>query len=91
MTIERAFRLLKSRFRCLKDYLDVKSQIWIPKYIIAMCVLHNICIMQDDILNIGPIINIEQEENVERVAGLLRQRLLLGAAKRNRICQEIND
>lgn len=49
-TIERAFALLKKRFRCMK-FLDVRSIAFIPIYILACCTLHNICILQNDILD----------------------------------------
>lgn len=51
-TIERGFCLLKKRFRCIKDLLDVQSIEWVPKYIIACCILHNICLIQNDILDV---------------------------------------
>ncbi|KAJ8931811.1 hypothetical protein NQ314_015207 [Rhamnusium bicolor] len=67
--IERAFALLKKRFRCL-IFLDVLCMEWIPKYIIACCVLHNICIQNNDILDMEEIINNEniadEVENFER-------------------------
>lgn len=47
--IERAFEILKGRFRILK-FLDMHRIDWIPKIVIACCVLHNICIMQNDLL-----------------------------------------
>lgn len=45
--IERAFAHLKGRFRRLK-YLEMNRTDLIPKYIIACCILHNICIDNDD-------------------------------------------
>lgn len=41
--IERAFALLKGRFRRLK-FLDMNRDNMIPNVIIASCVLHNICL-----------------------------------------------
>ena len=41
--IERAFALLKGRFRRLK-YLDMSCAHLIPYVILACCVLHNICL-----------------------------------------------
>lgn len=50
-TIERAFALLKGRFRRLK-YLDMSRVDLIPATILACCVLHNICLQNiDDIEN----------------------------------------
>jgi len=40
--IERAFALLKGRWRRLK-FLDMKRDDMIPFVILACCVLHNIC------------------------------------------------
>ena len=47
MVIERAFSLLKGRFRRLK-YLDMSRIHEIPIVIIATCTLHNICLDSDD-------------------------------------------
>ena len=47
MVIERAFALLKGRFRRLK-YLDCTLINKIPTVIIAACTLHNFCILADD-------------------------------------------
>ena len=47
-TIERAFGLLKGRFRRLK-YLDQENVETMTNTIAAACCLHNICIMQEDI------------------------------------------
>jgi hypothetical protein len=44
--IERAFGLLKSRFRILKN-LNVGEE-WFADVIIVCCMLHNICILCDD-------------------------------------------
>lgn len=68
-TIERAFGLLKKRFRCLK-FLDVKRIDWIPKYIVACCVLHNICILQNDVMDIENVIenNFQNDGNAEEPA-----------------------
>ena len=41
--IERAFALLKGRFRRLK-YLDMNRIDLVPRCIVACCVLHNICL-----------------------------------------------
>lgn len=47
--IERAFGLLKGRFRRLK-FFDA-NVIKIPLYVLAACVLHNICIKEGDIFD----------------------------------------
>lgn len=41
--VERSFALLKGRFRRLK-HLDMKRVDLIPSFILACCVLHNICL-----------------------------------------------
>lgn len=56
-TIERAFGLLKGRFRRLK-LLDMKKTELIPAVILSCCILHNICLKNED--NIQSIL----EDNV---------------------------
>lgn len=46
--IERAFGLLKGRLRRLLDNLPMTRIDLIPKYIIASCAIHNICLLQRD-------------------------------------------
>ena len=46
MVIERAFALLKGRFRRLK-YVDIDKVDDIPKIVIVACVLHNISLCKE--------------------------------------------
>ena len=49
-TVERAFSLLKRRFRRLK-LLNQKSHEKAVVVATAACILHNICIMEDDYID----------------------------------------
>lgn len=60
--IERAFALLKGRFRRLK-YINMKYIEEICKTIVAACVLHNICIMEHD--GFEDILNNEDNNQVQ--------------------------
>jgi len=66
MVVERSIGLLKGRFRILLDRLPMKRIDLIPKYIMACYVLHNICIMRNDMIEI-PIIEDRIENNVEDI------------------------
>ncbi|KYN08603.1 Putative nuclease HARBI1 [Cyphomyrmex costatus] len=48
MVIERAFALLKGRWRSLLHVLAVNCVDFVPYHILACCVLHNICLLQKD-------------------------------------------
>ncbi|CAD6225793.1 GSCOCG00005729001-RA-CDS [Cotesia congregata] len=50
---------LKGRFRSLLNKLPFKRMDLIPYYVIACCILHNICIMRDDLIDIPIIENHE--------------------------------
>ncbi|XP_036146182.1 protein ALP1-like [Monomorium pharaonis] len=58
MTIERAIGLLKGRWRSLLHHLAMGSVEHIPYHFLACCVLHNICLIRNDDLEI--IINNEE-------------------------------
>lgn len=69
--VERALGLLKGRFRSILDKLPMTRTDLIPKYIVACCILHNICILQNDFIEIPIIVNEPQQipydiNNVER-------------------------
>jgi len=72
--IERAFALLKGRFRRLK-YLDMNRTDLIPATILAACVIHNMCIDHED-TNIEEYINegIEVDNMDDNIRGLVQNR-----------------
>ncbi|KAK3104952.1 hypothetical protein FSP39_013940, partial [Pinctada imbricata] len=57
--IERAFALLKSRFRRLK-YLNIKSELEMCRTIICACILHNVCILENDNL-LDDVIDVDSD------------------------------
>ncbi|XP_066598104.1 uncharacterized protein [Prorops nasuta] len=63
MTIERAFGILKGRFRKLKFIYMYRTDM-IPLVILCCCILHNICINNDDEpFNIEEVEDDEDEDN----------------------------
>lgn len=76
-TIERCFGLLQTRFRCLKDILAITRIDWGCKYIMACCILHNICITQNYIFDIDILPN--QADDLQHINRILeRHRMILG-------------
>lgn len=84
MAIERAFGLLKVRFRILLDCLPLTDITKIPQFIIACCVMHNICILQNDNVDVVVCSN---NENV--APGVIAAGADLGNQKRARIMNEL--
>jgi len=60
MIVERSLGLLKGRFRSILDNLPMTRTDLIPKYIIACCILHNICLLHKDMIDIPIIVNVSQ-------------------------------
>lgn len=92
--IERAFALLKGRFRRLK-FLDMSRLDVLSFNIIASCVLHNICLEGIDD-NIEEFVqegyeNYEEEDNDEENDQEYDKRhdLCAGEIKRNYLCLQI--
>lgn len=90
-TTERSFALLKGRFRCLK-YLDVQRIDWVPIYIMACCVLHNICLDNHDLVDIPQLP--QEDDNAlpepqPEYRQVEREILEMGKMKRNYICAEL--
>lgn len=84
MAIERAFGLLKVRFRILLDCLPLTDIKKIPQVILACCVLHNICTLRNDEF---PVLIYPNVENVALDA--IGAGVELGDIKRNRIMHEL--
>lgn len=86
IVIERAFGLLKGRFRSLLNVLAMNRVDLIPAHILACCVLHNICLMRSDELNIEDInVDVEDENNAENDPVHDNA----GIAKRDLICETL--
>lgn len=91
--IERAFALLKGRFRRFK-FLDMSRLKSIPSFIMASCVLHNICLEGiddnvDDFIEEGREPQ-EEEENYEDEAENNEQRNIAnGELKQNYLCMRL--
>ncbi|XP_066596902.1 putative nuclease HARBI1 [Prorops nasuta] len=86
MIIERSFGLLKGRFRSILDKLPMIRTDLIPRYIIACCILHNICILKDDLIDI-PIL-VHELRRVNNLNDSMRNANILkteGIEKRNAI------
>lgn len=86
--IERAFALLKGRFRRLK-YMEVIRHDLAPYYILAACVLHNICLEVggehiDQYINL----NNDDDENYNGVPDIPQNDI--GLAKREYIMHLLN-
>ena len=56
VVIEQAFGLLKGRFRRLK-YLDMSDLTLVSHVITTACILHNICIDNNDEIDCGVLVN----------------------------------
>ncbi|XP_067217072.1 putative nuclease HARBI1 [Linepithema humile] len=84
MAIERTFGLWKGRWRSILDCLPMIILEKIPEYLLATCVLHNICILK------GDLIDFEQthEEDVSSEA-LISDRMEDGNTKRQRIMNSL--
>lgn len=86
IVIERVFGLLKGRFRSLLTKLAMDRIDLIPKYILACCILHNICLMRGDELEV----EINQDvQPIDREGIENRNINNASAAKRYLICERL--
>lgn len=87
VVIERAFGLLKGRFRSLLTTFVMNRVDLIPIHILACCILHNICLMRGDDLNFE--INEEEVIDVAHNAENVNNVARAGVAKRDLICNNL--
>lgn len=85
ISIERAFGLWKGRWRSVLDCLPMVKIEKIPEYLVATMVLHNICIMRNDMVEYDPV-PLEGNPAI-RVAGQAER--AQGRAKRLRIMNNL--
>lgn len=82
--IEQTNASLKGRFRSLLDKLPFKRTDLIPYYVIACCILHNICILKNDLIEIPILLNDEipgfdldvEVNNAMKIAGMEKRERL---------------
>lgn len=63
MAVKRAIGSLKMRFRILLDCLPLTDTKKIPEFILACCVLHNICLLRNDEMPMGMVFTRNEEVN----------------------------
>ncbi|TGZ48709.1 putative nuclease HARBI1 isoform X1 [Temnothorax longispinosus] len=86
VTIERAFGFLKNRFRCLLHQLPMNRTDLIAHFILACCVMHNICILKNDDFDFL-LLNNEVDDDVPRQDAAYG--VQTGVIKRDLICERL--
>lgn len=84
VVVERCIGLLKGRMRSLLDRLPMTRVDLMAEYIVACCVIHNICILQRDEIRIITISTSSQENNIqERNQNIVYENRQTAVMKRN--------
>lgn len=86
VAIERAFGLLKGRWRCLLDKLAMHRVDLVPNVVLACCILHNICLMKNDELAALAVEVTRNQTRNDRLVGVDAE---AGKAKRDLICSQL--
>lgn len=89
--VERVIGLLKGRFRSLLDKLYMKRMDLIPQYIIACCVLHNICILHEDFIDDVVIVEPNNNPEIARAIEINDQDKQEGIQKRNALTYMLSE
>jgi len=90
MVIEKAFGYLKGRWRSLLHVLAVNDMKFAPYHIFACCVLHNICLLQNDQLELQDQLIPAREETQVQEERIIEYDRNAAAIKRNNICANLN-
>lgn len=86
IAIERAFGMLKGRFRSLLTVLAMERVDLIPAHVLACCILHNICLEKHDAFDFE-INNVEANNVAENAINVPDARA--GATKRDLLCETL--
>lgn len=87
VTVERCIALLKGRMRSLLHCLPMSRVDLMAEYIVACCVIHNICTLRGDDIAVIAIPPPPQEDVIE--PNVLHQRQNVGIYKRNLIMDSL--
>lgn len=90
MIVERSLGLLKGRFRSILDTLPMTRTDLIAKYVVACCILHNICLLHNDMIDVIPII-VNERVFVPNCDPINAQSKEQGIQKRYRIAQSLRN
>lgn len=89
IVVERCIGLLKGRMRSLLHCLPINRVDLMAQYIVACCVIHNICILRRDEENIIITSKADGVENVDQNANFYQGRKNAGIRKRNIIMENL--
>lgn len=89
MMVERSIGLLKCRWRYLVEKLPMRRTDLIPYYILCCCILHNICLKQEDTFEYPVLIpnTVDMDPAPLLLNDVLQEQ---GIVKRNAICHYLN-
>lgn len=90
IVIERAFAYLKGRWRSLLHVLPVNDMKFAPYQIFACCVLHNICLLRRDEIELENEIDLDENEpevRERRIIEYVNRGIAIN--KRNTICKNL--
>lgn len=85
VTVERCIGLLKGRMRSLLHCLPMTRVDLMAEYIVACCVIHNICILREDEIDVVTIPEYNQENSgnnwcdVRENAGFLKRDIIMNS------------
>lgn len=89
MMVERSIGLLKGRWRLLLDKIPLRRTDLIPYYIMAACVLHNVCLKLEDTFEY-PII-VPDTHDTDEPLEVSNAEKIAGSIKRDNLCNSMND
>lgn len=89
MMVERTIGLLKGRWRRLLDKLPMRRIDLIPYFIMAACVLHNICLKRQDTFEFP--IEIPGTQETDEPLEATNEEKAAGVIKRENICEFLDN
>lgn len=94
VVVEKCFALLKGRMRSLMYCLHMFRIDLVAEYVVACCVIHNICILREDELVVIPVLaaadNLNKTCHVNErqlnVNGVCKRNIIMNTMQRRDIC-----
>lgn len=88
--IDTAFSILKGRWKSIQNTLATNNTKFLPSHILACCVLHNMCILNEDKLDLeDQAVVLDAEEDFIKEKKIDCKNRSAAEMKRNKICSSL--